>query len=71
MGSEFERRTVPSAVETMMLVCRPTSTWSEPEKDPWPRPAKDAVYRFIVIWLGVTDGYVHGRLSSERERRST
>jgi len=36
-----------------------------------PRAAKDPVQRFIVIWLGVTDGYVHGRLSSERERRST
>jgi hypothetical protein len=35
MGSEFETRTVPSAVETMMLVCRPTWVWSDPEKEPW------------------------------------
>jgi Glutamate-cysteine ligase family 2(GCS2) len=37
IGSEFERRTVRSTVETMMLVCRPTWICSEPEKDPSPR----------------------------------
>jgi hypothetical protein len=37
IGSEFERRTVRSTVETVMLVCRPTWICSEPEEDPSPR----------------------------------